>query len=93
MDQPTPDKEYPPSNLYVKGQALKVVDRFIYLGNTLSRKCTCSLEILNRIKKNVKSFGNTEKKVWSQRGIKLFTKIIVYRAFCYLASSMEMKYD
>lgn len=81
MYQPTIGKKYRKPSIYVKGKALKVVDKFVYLGGTLHQSGSLDSEISARIQKAADSFGKLEKKVWSQHGIKLHTKIMVYRAF------------
>ena len=81
MYQPAPGKTYHPPTVYLKGKALKVVEKFVYLGGTLHHTGSLDSEVSSRIQKAADSFGKLEKKVWSQHGIKLRTKIMVYRAF------------
>ena len=81
MFQPAPCKTYHPPTIYLKGEVLKVVDKFVYLGGTLHRTGSLDSEVSSRIQKAADSFGKLEKKVWSQHDIKLQTKIMVYRTF------------
>ena len=52
---------------------------FVYLGSTLSEGCSLDSEISFHIERASRSFSPLNKRVWSQRGIKLHTKIIVYK--------------
>ena len=90
MYQPAPGKTYLPPVINVKGRPLKVVDKFVYLGSTLSESGSLDKEISYRVKSGADSFGKLEYKVWSQHGIKIQTKVMVYCAFvlsCLLFSS------
>ena len=80
MFQPAPGKEYQEPCISVKGQRLQAVDNFTYLGSTLSRTTNIDAEVNNRISKASSAFGRLRKTVWERRGIKLSTKIKVYRA-------------
>ena len=80
MYQPAPGKTYTEPNILVYGQRLKIVDQFVYLGSTLSQDGSLDNEISLRLEKATKSFGQLEKKVWSQRGMKVHTKLGVYQA-------------
>ena len=81
MYQPAPGKTYYSPTIYLKGEVLKVVDKFVYIGGTLHRTGSLDSEVSSRIQKAADSFVKLEKKVWSQHGIKLQTKIMVYRTF------------
>ena len=69
--------------IFVEGNKLFVVNSFVYLGNTLSEGCSFDREISFRIEKASRSFSALNKRVWSQHGIKLHTKIIVYKIMCF----------
>ena len=58
---------------------LDVVHSFVYLGSTLSEECSLDRKISFRIERVSRSFSALNKRVWSQHGIKLHTKIIVYK--------------
>ena len=62
----------------VHGTRLKVVDTFPYLGSTLSRDGSLDTEIYIRIQKASVAFGKLEERVWSDRGIIIKTKVVVY---------------
>jgi len=90
MYQPAPGKTYLPPVINVKGRPLKVVDKFVYLGSTLSESGSLDKEISYRVKSGADSFGKLEYKVWSQHGIKIQAKVMVYCPFvlsCLLFSS------
>ena len=77
---PAPGKIYAEPNILVYGKSLKVEEQFTYLGSTLSQDGSLDNEISLRLEKATKSFGQFEKRVWSQRGIKVHTKLAVYQA-------------
>ena len=67
------------SPITVKGQRLQVVDKFTYLGNTLSRVVRIDDEVNARIAKASAAFGRLRGSVWDRSGIKLDTKLKVYK--------------
>ena len=71
---------YVEPNITVEGNRLGVVDRFVYLGSTLSRNGNLAAEISRRIAKASTAFGKLERRVWSGRGITTNTKLSVYEA-------------
>ena len=79
MHQPIPGKTYIEPSITINGQCLKAVDKFTYLGSTLSRNVIDD-EVDARLAKANSSFGRLIKNVWNRRGITLETKIKVYRA-------------
>ena len=80
LHQPAPGKPYAEPNITINGQTLKAVDKFTYLGSTLSRNVTIDDEIDARLAKASAAFGRLQKNVWGRKGITLQTKIKVYRA-------------
>ena len=62
------------------GKKLKVVDKFTYLGSTINRFCSLDDEIALRLKKATGAFSALKHRVWSQRGLKKSTKLVVYSA-------------
>ena len=78
--QPAPKKPYSEPHITVKGQKLQAVDKFTYLGSTLSR-CVCIDEEVNaRISKASTAFGRLRDNVWERPGTSTSTKLKVYRA-------------
>ena len=71
---------YNEPTITVNGQKLKVVDKFTYLGSTLSRAVHIDDEITARITKASVAFGRLRANVWERNGIKLDTKLKVYKA-------------
>lgn len=59
---------------------LPVVEKFCYLGSTLSSDATLDNDISLRISKASQSFGRLSKRLWDDHGIRLETKIAVYKA-------------
>ena len=57
-----------------------MVEKFTYLGSTLSRNVVIDDEINTRIAKASAAFGRLSKNVWERRGITTATKIKVYKA-------------
>jgi len=80
MHQPAPGKPYAEPNIHVNGQRLSAVDKFTYLGSTLSSSLVIEDEVNARIAKANVAFGRLRSNVWSRRGISLPTKPKFYRA-------------
>ena len=78
--QPAPGKPYKESTITVKGQRLQVVDKFIHLRSTLSRVVHIDDEVNARIAKAGAAFGRPRGSIWGQSGIRLDTKLKVYRS-------------
>ena len=66
VHQPAPGKPYSEPTFTVNGQKLQVVDKFTYLG---SRTAKASV-----------AFGRLRTNVWERNGIRLDTKLKVYKA-------------
>ena len=80
MFQPAPQQRYSEPSITVKGETLKAVDNFTYLGSTISRSVNIDTEVDTRIAKASSAFGRLRVSVWDRRGIKLSTKLKVYKA-------------
>ena len=78
--QPAPGKPYKEPTITVKGQRLQVVDKFTYLGSTLSRVMHIDDEVNARIAKASAAFGRLCGSVCGRSGIRLDTKLKVYKA-------------
>lgn len=59
---------------------LKQVDKFRYLGSTLTSKCDLDAEVNSRIAAAAAAFGKLDSKVFCSHDLKLTTKISVYMA-------------
>ena len=59
---------------------IKVVDKFTYLGSTISRAVHIKDEVNARIAKANVAFGRLRANVCKRNGIKLDTKLKVYKA-------------
>ena len=64
----------------MKGQRLQVVDKFTYLGSTFSRVVHIDDEVNARIAKASVAFGRLRGSIWDRSGIRLDTKLKVYRS-------------
>ena len=80
MFQPAPGTTNIAENIYINGEALKKVSSFSYLGSVISDDCTVDRDITVRLQKASKAYGALQKKLWSQRGIQVKTKLKVYKA-------------
>jgi hypothetical protein len=80
MYQPVPHKAYSEPTITVKGEKLKAIDTFTYLGSTLSRSVRIDNEVDGRIAKASTGFGRLRKKVWVRTGLSQKTKVKVYKA-------------
>ena len=78
--QPVPGKPYKEPTITVKGQRLEVVDKFTYLGSILSRVVHIDDEVSARIAKASAAFGRLRGSVRDRSGIRLDTKLKVYKA-------------
>ena len=78
--QPAPGKPYKEPTITVKGQRLQVVDKFTYLASTLSRVVHIDDEVNARIAKASAAFGRLYGSIWHRIGIRLDTKMKVYRS-------------
>ena len=80
VQQPAPGKPYSEPTITVNGQKLQVVDKFTYLGSTLSRAVHIDDELTARTAKASVAFGRLRTNVWKRNGIRLDTKLKVYKA-------------
>ena len=80
VHQPAPGKPYSEPTITVNGQKLRVVDKFTYLGSTLSRAVHIDDEVTARTAKASVAFCRLRTNVWERNGIRLDTKLKVYKA-------------
>ena len=78
--QPAPGKPYNEPTITVKGQRLQVADKFTYPGSTLARVVHIGDEVNARITKASAAFGRLRGSIWGRNGIRLDTKLNVYRS-------------
>ena len=78
--QPTLGKPYKEPTITEKGQRQQVVDKFTYLGSTLSRVVHIDDEVNARIAKASAAFGRLHGSIWDRSGIRLDTQLEVYRS-------------
>ena len=67
--QPAPGKLYVPPVISTGDCVLEAVDKFTYLGSTLSREATIDEEISNRTAKASIAFGRLRERLWDRKGI------------------------
>ena len=75
MHQPTPRKPYVEPNISVNVQGLNLVDKFTYLGSSLSRTFVIDDEINTRLAKASAAFDRPHKNVSGRRSITTEIKI------------------
>ena len=80
MHQPAPGALYTEPLISVNGKQLKAVEKFVYLGSTLSRVANIDEEVMHRVAHGSAVFGRLRTSVWERRGLSLQTKLKVYRA-------------
>ena len=68
--QPAPGKPYKEPTITVKGQRLQVVDKFTYLGSTLSRVVQIDDEVNARIAKASAAYGRLRGSIRDRSGIR-----------------------
>ena len=79
VHQPAHGKPHSEPTITVYGQKLQVVDKFTYLGSTLSRAVHIDDEVTARTAKASVKFGRLRTNVWKRTGIRLDTKLKVYK--------------
>ena len=77
LHQPGPGNKYITPNITVNCQSLVNVDKFPYLGSVKSQKANIDNEIAGRLA--CTAFGRLYDKVWDRKGIRLQTKVKVYK--------------
>ena len=80
VHQPAPGKPYSEPTITVNGQKLQVVNTFTYLRSTLSKAVHIYYEVKARPAKASVAFGRLRTNVWERNGIRLDTKLKVYKA-------------
>ena len=80
MYQPKPGADYSAPIITIDNNPLNVVDKFTYLGSTLSQNAMIDDDVSTRIGKASASFGRLTKRLWNERGVRLATNISVYCA-------------
>ncbi|KAJ1161828.1 hypothetical protein NDU88_002309 [Pleurodeles waltl] len=74
-----PQKTYAEPTITSEGEMLKAVDKFTYLGSTLSRSVNIDNEVDTRITKATSAFGRLRESVWKRREVKLSPKLKMYK--------------
>ena len=81
MFQPIPGTVHAGKNIFVNGKALRRASSFSYLGSVLSEDCSVHKDVAARLQKgNNRAYGALQSRLWSQQGIRIKTKIKVYKA-------------
>ena len=75
-----PGSSPPKPDIFVNDAALNVVDKFCYLGRVLSQNAEINDDITRRIGAASAAFGRLETRLWKERGVRLSTKVAVYKA-------------
>ena len=78
--QPARGSDYVPPAIFIEGQQLKAVELFKYLGSVVSNDALLDADIIARIAKATAAFGRLTKRLFSNRDIRLETKVAVYKA-------------
>ena len=73
------------------GQKLQVVDKFTYLGSTLSRAVHIDDEVTARTVKASVAFGRLRTNIWERNGIRLDIKLKVYKAIVRNGIRLDIK--
>jgi len=77
--EPSPDNIYATS-VTIDNTALVVAETFCYLGSRIHRTGSLDDEIAARLAKATAAFGCLTKRLWDDHGIRVDTKVQVYRA-------------
>lgn len=78
LHEPAPGCDYTEPCSTVSGQKLNNVDRFAYLGTTLSQAVSIDEEMNTRIARASTALGRLRSNTWDRRGIKTETQLKVY---------------
>ena len=78
--QPAPNKAHSDPTITVNGQFLRSVNKFTYLGSTLSRDVRIDDEVALRLSKASSAFGRLQTNMWNRKGLSIDTKLKVYWA-------------
>ena len=80
-----PQENTEKGHIMLDGKELETVDRFCYLGSTITSNLSLDEEINIRIGKAATNFGKLTKRAWTNRRLKIKTKIKIYEA-CILST-------
>jgi len=80
MLQPSSDTAYIPPVIRVGDVTLNVVDKFCYLGSIFANTTNSESDITARLSKASSALGRLTKRLWDDHGIRLDTKVTVYKA-------------
>ena len=69
-----------PANITLNGEALKNVDKFTYLGSTISASLNLDEELNSRIGKAATAFSKLGKRAWENKMLTIKTKVMIYQA-------------
>ena len=78
-------QSYPPhhtasATIIAGDTCLKSVEQFCYLGSTLVNTVSSDSDITLRLAKAGNAFGRLQRRLWSEHGVSVRTKVAVYRA-------------
>ena len=80
LHQPAPEVPCHPPRITIGDTALNTVEKFTYLGCTISSDAKIDKELDNRLGKANRAFGRLYKRVWKNQNLRSSTKTSVYRA-------------
>ncbi|BHF73599.1 hypothetical protein SprV_0401668100 [Sparganum proliferum] len=80
IHQPPPDAVYVASQINVDGAQPQVVDKFTYLGSTLSCHTKIDNDVARRTSKTSQVFGQLRNAVSNRHGLHICTKLKIYKA-------------
>ena len=78
--QPARGNFYTPPVVSIEGKQLNAVESFKYLGGTVTNDASLDAEVTARIARATSSYGRLTKRLWANTGIRLGTKVAVYKA-------------
>ena len=74
-----------PASITLNGEPLKNVDKFTYLGSTISASLNLDDELNSRIGKAATAFSKLGKRAWENKRLTIKTKVMIYQA-CVLSA-------
>ena len=92
MYKPAPKNPYQEPTATVNGKKLATVDKFVYLGSTLSCSVHIDDETHARIAKASFAFGRLRSSVCERKGVSLSTKLSVYKTIVLTTLHMQVRH-
>ena len=78
-------------SVHVDGGEIEMVDRFMYLGSSLSREGDVMSDVTSRLEKSSRAFGSLRGPIFNNSNMSVATKRAVYKAVVFAVLLYESK--